>query len=240
MQFTHLRSMAALLQPKKVVAEGHASNFEGLKEIVHEAIADLEGKLGSSGALEEMMKRSGLIHHDTIKDKDGYTILHRLQVRTQQYKEEVQHAMDELELMFMGLEEGLNEGLAAGETVEYGNKTYKSLGSIKGDKLEKGMKILGVARRHDNFFEVLGFTDHSEQYSEKPKFNSVKELYSHEGVTSLAELNKEQDNRPYGHNNYMVCKDLKDGDVFTAYLYKGRWSVGTGADPLSMVRIEEV
>jgi hypothetical protein len=245
MQFTHLRSMAALFQPPKNVTESHSSNFDGLKQIVNEAMEDLESKLGKNGVLEAMMKSSGLDAHDTFKDHDGYTILQRLQTRTQQYQDEIEKGLEELEVMFIGLGEGKNleEGLAVGETIKYSGVEYKSLGPVKGDKLAKDMMILGVSgsskHGHNNFFTVVGFTDSNISHSETPVFDTVKEVYEHEGVTSLKALNDKQDQKPYGKCTYMVCEDLKDGMTFTAYLYKGRWSVGSGADPLSCTRIEK-
>ena len=95
-----LRELAALLKPPIVEAtKTHNQNFEGIKSIVDDCLADLEDKLGAGGAIETLLDKTGLSDLDNKKDADGKRMLERLALRTGQYAKEVQKIMVEIELM---------------------------------------------------------------------------------------------------------------------------------------------
>jgi hypothetical protein len=105
--------------------------------------------------------------------------------------------------------------------------TKHTFRSIKtGDVLEVGY------RGHLDRCEFLGFTDNTTKYSETPVFKTAAEMLKFAGVTSFSALEEYQEaqNLEYGHHFYAVFKDLSTGDVFSAYLFKGRWVLGTSAD----------
>lgn len=105
--------------------------------------------------------------------------------------------------------------------------TKHNFRSIKaGDVLEVGY------RGHLDRCEFLGFTSNETKYSETPVFKTAKEMMDKVKVTTFAALEKFQNeqNLEYGHHFYAIFKDLKTNDVFSAYLFKGRWSLGTSAD----------
>ncbi len=104
-ELNRLRELAALFKAPStaVVYEASAKSnqgFEGVKSVVEDCLADLSDKLGEGGALETLMDKEGLSNLDTKKDRDGKTMLERLAIRTQQYKEEVDKTLLEIELLF--------------------------------------------------------------------------------------------------------------------------------------------
>lgn len=83
--------------------------------------------------------------------------------------------------------------------------------------------------------EFLGFTDCTERYSSTPAFNSLPELKAAKGAKNAADLVKIQcETGEYGHHFYALFRDLEDGCVWGAYLYNGRWSVGSSGDALKL------
>lgn len=105
--------------------------------------------------------------------------------------------------------------------------TKKTFRNIKaGDLLEVGY------RSHMDPCTFLGFTDNTTKYSETPVFKTAKELLAFAKVTTFADLEKFQEaaGLEYGHHFYAVFQDMTTKDIFTAYLYDGRWSLGTSAD----------
>jgi hypothetical protein len=110
-----LRELGALLQPKQVIEVTESSStkmtsdFDGLKSVVQDALDDLHDKLGEGGALETLMDKSALTDKDVHHDKDGATILHRLAVRTEQYKKEITALLTEAEIMFVSMNESVQD-----------------------------------------------------------------------------------------------------------------------------------
>ena len=107
--------------------------------------------------------------------------------------------------------------------------TRKTFSNIKaGDVLEVGY------RKHLDTCKFLGFTNNDTKYSEKPVFSTVKELLAYIKVSTFADLERVQDAADkaygYGHHFYAVFEDQGNGDVFCAYIYKGRWVLGSSAD----------
>lgn len=104
-EFNRLREItqiAALLRPRPVQieeAQTLTAGFDGVKSIVEGALGDLEDKLGKAGALELLLNKHGLSDLDNKKDKNGETMLERLQSKTEAFKKEVEDTLLELELM---------------------------------------------------------------------------------------------------------------------------------------------
>lgn len=125
-------------------------------------------------------------------------------------------------------------------------KVYKFKRRVTGTGLVKGM-LLACSYNSTNqgvtFDEFLGITDDKSEYAEKPKtiFNSIKECLQTYKVSTLKGLEELQNKNKYGFQSYLICKDLESGEQGPwYYLFKGRWSRGSGAEALSFAEIEEV
>lgn len=110
--------------------------------------------------------------------------------------------------------------------------------TIPGNRLQKGMKIVMNYRNNGLnswITEIVGFTDDKSAYGENPKkvYDSVKDLLTAYKVRTLKELEELQDKNEYGFHTYMITKDDEMGEGPYTYLFKGRWSVGSGADRVS-------
>ncbi len=105
--------------------------------------------------------------------------------------------------------------------------TKKTFSSIKsGDQVDVGY------RSSFTLCTFLGFTDNKTKYSQTPVYSNADAMLKAVGVTTFPALEKFQDEAglPYGHHFYAVFKDNTNGDIFSAYLFKGRWCLGTSAD----------
>jgi hypothetical protein len=267
-ELSRLRELAALFRPRvevSVVAEDankSISDFDGIKNIVEEAIGDLEDKLGEGGSLETLLDKHGLSDLDKKADADGATMLNRLAVRTEQYKKEVMDILLEIELMLASnVKESVQESLtemakassfmggafkrrqaremiqafkAGEETFDLSNgDSYKAAKKLNGGALQAGMVVFAVHDKYNTgaqLYEILGFSEGSDR--EDVKYKSVKEAYKAHGVSSLKALEDKEVR--------LVVKDLEDGDTGAFfYIFEGRWSYGSGAEPLTFIQVEK-
>lgn len=136
---------------------------------------------------------------------------------------------------------------AGKDTVALKNKKeYQSTGkALKHIDIKKGMVVLASYDKYNqgaHIYEILGFTGTDKKYGDGGvKFNSVKEVMDSEGVKTLDELEEKQNENEYGFHTYMVVKDLDDNEEGPwFYLFEGKWSSGSGAEPLSFWLMEEV
>jgi len=260
-----LRELAALLQPKRepvAEAKSPTSDFDGIKAVVDDALADLHDKLGEGGALETLLDKSGLSGLDKNTDHDGKTILERLSVRTAQYKKEVDNLLTEVELMLASdtsVHESLQEMADASkfhgnpfkrtdarmlikqfkggeETFDIGGDKYTAKKAVNGGALEAGMQVFAA---HDStntgaeLYQVMGFSGGEGTDDDTVKFKSAKEAMKACGVTNLAGLGDK--------GVRLIVKDMADGDEGGFfYVYKGRWAYGSGAEPLSFTLVQKV
>ena len=117
---------------------------------------------------------------------------------------------------------------------------------IKTTSLKKGMIVAASYNRYNqgmDIYEFLGVTDDMSKYGEHPKkvFSSVRECLKFYNVKTLKQLEDLQSTTEYGKASYLLVKDLesgKSGPWF--YLFKGRWSRGSGAEPLSFAKLIEI
>jgi len=94
-QLSELTAQAPIIQE----AKSDMSDFDGIKSIVDDCLADLHEKLGADGSLAELAKKTGLDKLDTEKDKDGMTVLPKLAKTVKDFKKTVEALMTEVELM---------------------------------------------------------------------------------------------------------------------------------------------
>lgn len=122
--------------------------------------------------------------------------------------------------------------------------------TITSRSLISGMKVNAAyndTNQGDDDYEFLGFTGDKYKYGEDEfgntaeiKFKSSKELLKHYNVKSFKALEELQDKNEYGFRSHMVVRDLKTDKIGAwFYLHHGRWSRGSGAEPLSFTLLEE-
>lgn len=128
-------------------------------------------------------------------------------------------------------------------------KGYTQGANVASNRLKAGMVVAyeyengGIPRRY--FIEILGFTGASEvsladrEQQRTVRWASVKEALQAAEVTSLKALDKRESR--YEHSTHMVARDLQDGSEGAwFYLYKGKWSRGSGADQCLFYRLDQV
>lgn len=264
-----LRELAALLRPLPVT-EGRVKTrddldkkFKALEEGVNEAIEDLMFELGGGGKLETLMQDVGVADH-----KDARPIIKGIHDVTSKLKKEVGSLMMEAEgLLFSAMTEEVhpepvNEMAAAGsyssgvfnrkeaksmiqafkdgeETFELKNgDEYKAAGRTTGSQLKKGDIVFAVHDQHNTgaeLYQIIGFGKDS-----TVKYDSVKAAYAGTGVKTLKALEAFNDKNPKDEVR-LIVKDLNDGDQGDFfYVSQGRWSYGSGAEPLSFITVEKI
>lgn len=137
-----------------------------------------------------------------------------------------------------------------GEIIHTKKGNFKATKSIKSTELKPGDIFMGSYNQVNqgaNIYEFLGITDDSTKYGEqfekngKIAFKTVKECLKYYKVSSLKALEDLQDKNEYGYHSYMCVKDLIDGDEGAwFYLFRGRWSRGSGAEPLSFTLLQKI
>jgi len=291
-ELNRLRELAALFRPQMQVQESDdsLSDLDGIKQIVDEAIEDLEHKLGKGGALESMVKKAHSVE-DLAQLK---TQVKRLDFLTVQFKREVKEVLSDIDKIFTAHElkktmeslpknngsvpwkkarairfSSLKEDVELTEMAAHtsfrggcfkraeakliikqfrggeesfdlpnGDK-YMAKKAVNGSTLEAGMIVFASHDKYNTgaeLYEVKGFCEGRDG---PVKFKSVKEAFKAHGVSSLKALEKvgDEDNSKVVR---LVVKDIADGqegDFF--YLFEGRWSYGSGAEPLSFTLVEK-
>ena len=107
---------------------------------------------------------------------------------------------------------------------------------VRASQLKRGMLIAVSYQSRVAFYaEVLGFTGNDKKYGEGGvQYNSQKELLAGNNVKNLKELEELDDKNEYGYHHYMKARDLVNKEEGAwLYVYKGRWSIGSGADKVS-------
>jgi len=128
---------------------------------------------------------------------------------------------------------------------------YRVGKQIRGNRLKRGMKLAAFYSRHNegvDYIEVLGFTGNHEKYGEGGvKYNSVQDIFrAHRGISTLKALEASDNEKEYGYSHYMCARDIdpksnatgQDREGCWYYLFGGRWSRGSGAEPLSFYEIQ--
>ncbi len=120
MSFQTLASLTAISKPaqEQVVAEAksQASDFDGIRSVVEDSLADLQDKVE---ALMDLAKSTGAIKLDTVKDKDGLTVFKKIQKLCSD-AQQIKKLMTEAEAMVMQVAEGqVDEGDVLLEAKDY-------------------------------------------------------------------------------------------------------------------------
>ena len=118
-----------------------------------------------------------------------------------------------------------------------------------GDKVN--MHDHASASRYDNHNDIdlifMGFTDLTVKHGEGGvAFKNLREVKKKYNVRTAEQVENLGDDMDYGHNIYAIFKDINTDDPtrlqlgggeFAAYLFNGKWGVGSGADPVALSRL---
>ncbi len=255
-----LRELAALFQPPVKVQEAKTmmGDWQGIKGVVLDALADLEDKVTEGGALETFMDTHGFTELDTVSDKDGKKILERITLRTQQYKTEMDRLLNELEIMVTSADSPVNEmanrsafssgfmraqsaqqmvkAFRAGEeTFDLSNgDKYQAKKALNYRQLKKGMLVFASYNKYNQgaeLYEILGVSDGKD--TDKVAFTSMLDAMKANGAKTLRELEDA--------DCHIVVRDVEDGDEGGFfYIFEGRIVCGSGAEPASFIEVEKI
>ena len=178
-----LRELAALLQPpvqKVQEAKSMMGDWNGIKGIVTDALADLEDKLAEGGQLESVMDKYGITDLDTVRDKDGRLIMDRISFRTAQYKAEIERLLDEVELMFIS-KDAVVESQVQSQVQEMAHSSKFSSGAF-GRRRDAVDTVNTFKAGHETYETTKGETYKA--------VRPVKALALKRGMTVLASYNK--------------------------------------------------
>lgn len=100
MQLTRLQELLAT-QTAETLTEGkqHDKDFDGIRNVVDDCLADLKDKLGKGGNLATLMKDSGASKMDTEKDASGKNVLNQIMHLTSEYTKAISKLMTEAEML---------------------------------------------------------------------------------------------------------------------------------------------
>lgn len=142
-----LLESAQTAQAAEVLQEGakHTKDFDGIRGIVDDCIADLREKIGKGGMLATLMKESGASKLDTVKDADGKNVLNQIIAKTTEYTKAIEKLMTEAELLVSQVNEGaaptgkvLVEGKDYSDSSEFTDEFYGIVQQVA--KMKQAMK----------------------------------------------------------------------------------------------------
>ena len=125
---------------------------------------------------------------------------------------------------------------------ELDDSGYEKGSPIKSSDLKAGDIVFCGYRGHADVCKFLGFSDDSKTYGDGGvKFKTLREVFSHYKIKSIPELQAYNDKvgkeKGYGYGVYMLFDEMGERNVeFTAYLFKGRWSLGSSADRMNLFK----
>lgn len=166
--FQTLSSLTALNQKDEPVqvheAKSAASDFDGIRSIVEDSLADLSEKVE---ALMALAKSTGAIKLDTVKDKDGHTVFKKIK-KLADDAQQIKTLMTEAEAMVMQVAESqvdegdaLLEGKNYDDSAEFTEEFYGVIQKVNDIKrVVKAPRFMGWMKSTDhNFGPSLGGDD---------------------------------------------------------------------------------
>lgn len=97
-------------------------------------------------------------------------------------------------------------------------------------RLERGARVVIKTARDEWEAIFLGFTDMEEPYSEEPVFKNWKAVYKRYGFRGPKDAEAAESDG-CAIRACFECHGLK----FQAYVFAGRWRVGTGAERFTLL-----
>lgn len=165
--FTTLSTLTSLVkkeEPVQVVeAKSAASDFDGIRSVVEDSLADLHDKVE---ALMELAKSTGAMKLDTVKDKDGMTVFKKIK-KLADDAQQIKKLMTEAEAMVMQVAEGqvdegdaLLEGKNYDDSAEFTEEFYGVVQKVNDIKrVVKAPRFMGWMKSTDHNFGPLGGED---------------------------------------------------------------------------------
>ena len=145
-----LVSLTEAADAKKPATRNVGKDFNGIRSVVEDSLADLKDKLGKGGNLATLFKDSGASKLDTVKDSSGKNIMTQIVALTTEYTKAVEKLMMEAEVLVMQVSEGqdtegevlseglLTEGRGYNDSAEFTDEFYGMSADI--EKLKSKMK----------------------------------------------------------------------------------------------------
>ena len=102
MELTRLKELMAARIDETVITEAskkQEADFDGIRNVVEDALADLNDKIGKGGNLATLFKESGASKLDTYKDADGKNVLAQILLKVAAFKKDISSLMTEAELL---------------------------------------------------------------------------------------------------------------------------------------------
>ncbi len=112
MELTRLKELMATRVDESVITEAskkQEADFDGIRNVVEDALADLNDKIGKGGNLATLFKESGASKLDTVKDSDGKNVLNQILAKVTAFKKDISSLMTEAELLVNQAQ--MNEGV---------------------------------------------------------------------------------------------------------------------------------
>ena len=98
MELTRLKELMAARIDETFVIEAskkQEADFDGIRNVVEDAVADLHDKIGKGGNLATLFKESGASKLDTYKDADGKNVLAQILIKVAAFKKDIESLMTE-------------------------------------------------------------------------------------------------------------------------------------------------
>lgn len=146
MTFSRLAEISSLIaQPAALVqeAKSQSTDFEGIRSVIEDALADLQDKIE---ALTDLAKTTGAVKLDTIKDKDGLTVFKKLLKVSKDYKKDMDKLMAEAEAMIMQVAEGQVDRQVDGDVLTEGNLNYSDSADFTEDLTAVGSRVHDIKK----------------------------------------------------------------------------------------------
>lgn len=101
MELTRLQELMATRQATVITeaSKKQEADFDGIRNVVEDALADLNDKIGKGGNLATLFKESGASKLDTYKDSDGKNVLAQILAKVSAFKKEISSLMTEAEIL---------------------------------------------------------------------------------------------------------------------------------------------
>lgn len=114
-------------------------------------------------------------------------------------------------------------------------RALPAMNFLKKFKLVAGDPVMAGYDGDISECKFLGFTDNDENHSSpghnSPKYKSLSDLFQAKSVSTIDELEVlEEAPKGFVRRFYMLFEE-KEGELWSAYINKGEWSVGPGSKP---------
>lgn len=124
MELIRLKELTARID-ETVITEAskkQEADFTGIRNVVEDALADLNDKIGKGGNLAKLFKESGASKLDTYKDSEGKNVLAQILLKVAAFKKDIDSLMTEAEILVNQAQ--MSEGIEMNDDVLLEAKEY--------------------------------------------------------------------------------------------------------------------